>query len=152
MRSRPRSRSARRAASPTRWSWSRRAPWPKAGSPPGARPTPATAIRRLGGAGDRLARELAPHIEHEIRVTVLGHLQRGGSPVPFDRILATRLGRRAAEAAAGGRFGTMVCLRDGQVAEVSLDEATAGQKLVDPQGELVATARAVGVGFGDEGR
>ncbi len=106
---------------------------------------------RHGGAGDRLARELAPHIEHEIRVTVLGHLQRGGSPVPFDRILATRLGRRAAEAAAGGRFGTMVCLRDGQVAEVSLDQATAGQKLVDPQGELVGTARAVGVGFGDEG-
>ena len=87
---------------------------------------------RLGGAGERLARELAPHIEHEIRVTVLGHLQRGGSPVPFDRILATRLGRRAAELAAAGRFGTMVCLRDGQVAEVSLDEATAGQKLVDP--------------------
>ena len=45
----------------------------------------------------------------------------------------------------------MVCLRDGRVEEVSLDEATAGQKLVDPLGELVATARAVGVGFGDEG-
>lgn len=105
---------------------------------------------RLGGAGDRLARELAPRIEHEIRVTVLGHVQRGGSPVPFDRILATRLGRRAAELAARGHFGTMVCLRAGQVAEVSLDEATAGQKLVDPHGELVLTARAVGVGFGDE--
>lgn len=104
---------------------------------------------RLGGAGDRLAHELAPHIEHEIRVTVLGHLQRGGSPVPFDRILATRLGRRAAEAAAGGRYGTMVCLRQGSIAEVPLAEATAAQKLVDPAGELVATARAVGVGFGD---
>ncbi|MEO7794231.1 MAG: ATP-dependent 6-phosphofructokinase [Thermoanaerobaculia bacterium] len=106
---------------------------------------------RLAGAGERLARELAPHIEHEIRVTVLGHLQRGGSPVPFDRILATRLGRRAAEAAAAGRFRTMVCLRDGKVTEVALDEATAAQRFVDPRGELVATARAVGVGFGDEG-
>ncbi len=107
---------------------------------------------RLGGAGERLARELAPRIEHEIRVTVLGHVQRGGSPVPFDRILATRLGRRAAELAAAGHFGTMVCLRGGEVAEVSLDEACAGQKLVDPKGELVGTARAVGVGFGDERR
>jgi ATP-dependent phosphofructokinase / diphosphate-dependent phosphofructokinase len=105
---------------------------------------------RLGGAGDRLARALAPHIEHEIRVTVLGHVQRGGSPVPFDRILATRFGRRAAEAAAARRFGTMVCLRNGAVTEVPLAEATASQKLVDPQGDLVATARAVGVGFGDE--
>jgi ATP-dependent phosphofructokinase / diphosphate-dependent phosphofructokinase len=105
---------------------------------------------RLGGAGDRLARELAPRIEHEIRVTVLGHVQRGGSPVPFDRILATRLGRRAAELAAGGRFGTMVCLRAGEIAEVTLDEATGGQNLVDPGGELVSTARALGVGLGDE--
>ena len=105
---------------------------------------------RLGGAGDRLARELAPRIEHEIRVTVLGHLQRGGSPVPFDRILATRLGRRAAELAAAGQFGSMVCLRAGEIAEVSLDEAVNAQKLVDPAGELVATARAVGIGFGDE--
>jgi 6-phosphofructokinase 1 len=104
---------------------------------------------RLGGAGERLARDLAPHIEHEIRVTVLGHVQRGGSPVPFDRILATRLGRRAAEAAVARRFGTMVCLRNGVVEEVPLAEATSGQKLVDPQGELVGAARAVGVGFGD---
>ena len=122
----------------------------KAGQPSWRQADAGDGHPRHGGAGDRLARELAPHIEHEIRVTVLGHLQRGGSPVPFDRILATRLGRRAAEAAAAGRFGTMVCLRGGEVAEVSLEQATAGQKLVDPKCELVATARAVGVGFGDE--
>ena len=106
---------------------------------------------RLGGAGERLAAELVPRIEHEIRFTVLGHVQRGGSPVPFDRILATRLGRRAAELAAEGRRGRMVCLRHGEVVDVPLSEAVHRQKLVDPAGDLVATARAVGIGFGDEG-
>ncbi len=104
---------------------------------------------RLGGAGEALARDLAPRIEHEIRVTVLGHLQRGGSPAPFDRILATQFGRRAAEAAIAGRYGTMVCLQAGKISEVPLLEAVAAQKLVDPAGELVATARALGTGFGD---
>jgi 6-phosphofructokinase 1 len=106
---------------------------------------------RLGGAGERLARELAPRIEHEIRVTVLGHLQRGGSPVPFDRILATRLGERAAALAAAGRSGLMVCLHDGRIADVGLAEAVSRAKLVDPEGALVATARSIGVGFGDDG-
>ena len=104
---------------------------------------------RLGGAGERLAQDLAPRIEHEIRVTVLGHLQRGGSPVPFDRILATRFGQRAAELAAEGRFGRMVCLRGKEVGDVPLAEAVAVQKLVDPAGELVTAARAIGVGFGE---
>ncbi len=105
---------------------------------------------RLGGAGEALARDLAPRIEHEIRVTVLGHLQRGGSPVSFDRILATRFGRRAAEAAVEGRYSTMVCLNAGEIAEVPLGEAVASIKRVDPRGELVATARALGTGFGDD--
>jgi len=104
---------------------------------------------RLGGAGERLAGELSPRIEHEIRVTVLGHLQRGGSPVPFDRILATRFGQHAAELAAAGSFGRMVCLRGDRIADVPLAEAVTVQKLVDPAGPLVATARALGVGFGD---
>lgn len=104
---------------------------------------------RLGGAGERLAVELTPRIEHEIRVTVLGHLQRGGSPVPYDRILATRFGQRAAELAAAGRFDRMVCLRGKEIADVPLAEAVAVQKLVDPAGDLVGAARAIGVGFGD---
>ena len=105
---------------------------------------------RHGGAGERLARELKPRIEHEIRFTVLGHVQRGGSPVPFDRILATRLGRRAAELAAAGRHGRMVCLRNGVVLDVPISDAIDRPKRVDPAGDLVATARAVGIGFGDE--
>lgn len=105
---------------------------------------------RHGGAAERLAAELAPRIEHEIRWTVLGHLQRGGSPVPYDRILATRLGTRAAELAVERRWGRMVCLRGDEIAHVALAEAVARQKFVDPAGELVVTARATGIGFGDD--
>src|SRR5690606_25372306 len=107
---------------------------------------------RLGGAAERLAQDLKPHIEHEIRWTVLGHLQRGGSPNPFDRILATRLGHRAAELAVAGRFGRMVCLRGGEVTDVPLVEAVDRLKRVDPADDLVVTARAVGIGVGDEPR
>jgi 6-phosphofructokinase 1 len=106
---------------------------------------------RLGGAGVRLANDLKSRVEHEVRVTVLGHLQRGGSPVPFDRILATRLGRHAAELAARGAWGRMVCVVRGEICDVPLQEAVSSQKLVDPAGELVGTARALGTGFGDEG-
>jgi len=106
--------------------------------------------RRHGGAAERLARELRPNIVHEIRWTVLGHLQRGGSPVPFDRILATRMGRHAAELALAGRWGEMVCLRGDEIASVPLREAVSRTKLVDPAGDLVATARAIGISFGDE--
>ncbi len=105
---------------------------------------------RLGGAAERLAAELVPRIEHEVRFTVLGHLQRGGSPVPFDRILATRMGAHAAQLAAAGRWGQMVCIRGGSIGEVPLATAIAQPKLVDPGSELVATARAVGIRFGDE--
>ena len=105
---------------------------------------------RLGGAGERLARDLEPRIEHEIRATVLGHLQRGGSPVSFDRILATRFGCRAAQLAAERRTGEMVCLQRGDVGAVPLGDAIDRTKRVDPDGQLVAAARAMGVGFGDE--
>jgi 6-phosphofructokinase 1 len=105
---------------------------------------------RLGGAGVRLAKDLQPRIEHEIRVTVLGHVQRGGSPVSFDRILATRFGRHAAELALAGKFGRMVCVSGGEVRDVPLDDAVSSLKQVDPASELVRTARSVGTGFGDE--
>jgi ATP-dependent phosphofructokinase / diphosphate-dependent phosphofructokinase len=104
---------------------------------------------RHGGAAERLAGELAPRIAHEIRCTVLGHLQRGGSPVPYDRILATRLGAHAARLAVAGNWGRMVCLRGDEIADVPIAEAIAGAKRVDPGCELLATARATGITFGD---
>ena len=104
---------------------------------------------RHGGAAERLARELAPRLAHEVRWTVLGHLQRGGSPEPFDRVLATRLGSHAARLAVEGSWGKMVCLRGDTIAEVPLADVISRPKFVDPTGDLVSTARATGIAFGD---
>jgi 6-phosphofructokinase 1 len=111
---------------------------------------PVTGYPRLGGAGARLAAELADLVPHEIRTTVLGHVQRGGSPVPFDRILATRFGERAVELVAERRYGRMVRLEGNRVTDVTLAAAVRRIRTVDPDSELVRAARAVGTGFGDE--
>jgi ATP-dependent phosphofructokinase / diphosphate-dependent phosphofructokinase len=88
-------------------------------------------------------------LHKEIRVTVLGHVQRGGSPTPFDRILATRMGVHATDLAARGEFNRMVCLRAGKIESVTLDEALSRMKCVDPASEIVHAARAIGTTFGD---
>jgi ATP-dependent phosphofructokinase / diphosphate-dependent phosphofructokinase len=80
---------------------------------------------------------------------VLGHIQRGGSPSPFDRILSTRFGVAAVDLIASGKFGRMVCLRQAQVQNVDIADAVGIMKSVDPKGELVLAARAIGVSFGD---
>ncbi len=85
----------------------------------------------------------------ETRLTVLGHIQRGGAPSPFDRILCTRFGVAAVDLIAAGNFGRMVSLRQGKVDSVPLQEAVNGARLVDPDGELVHAARAIGICFGD---
>ncbi len=106
-------------------------------------------LPRLGGAGDRLMAELkARDVQHEMRVTVLGHLQRGGSPSPYDRVLGTRMGAHAADLCARGAFGRMVCLRGTTLRSVPLSEAIDKPKLVDPAGQLVHTARSVGIELG----
>jgi ATP-dependent phosphofructokinase / diphosphate-dependent phosphofructokinase len=83
------------------------------------------------GIGFHVAEEIARRLGAETRVTVLGHIQRGGSPTAFDRILATRFGIRAVDLVREGRFGVMVGLRGTRVEPVPLREATAGPKLVD---------------------
>jgi 6-phosphofructokinase 1 len=85
----------------------------------------------------------------ETRVTVLGHIQRGGTPSPFDRVLSTRLGVAAVDLIARGEFGNMVCFHCGSVGSTSIEKAVGILKMVEPQGELVRTARALGVSFGD---
>jgi 6-phosphofructokinase 1 len=85
----------------------------------------------------------------EVRVSVLGHIQRGGSPSPCDRVLGTRFGAKATELIANHEFGKMVCLRGESVMGVDIAEAVGHLKLVNPNGELVATARAMGICFGD---
>jgi 6-phosphofructokinase 1 len=104
---------------------------------------------RLGGIGAWLAARLEEHLETEVRVTVLGHLQRGGTPTPFDRVLATRFGVAAAECAAREQWGTMVALRGRRIEVVPLGEAVSRLRRVDPESELVRAARWVGTSFGD---
>jgi 6-phosphofructokinase 1 len=88
---------------------------------------------RLGGIGVVLEGELERLTGYESRVTILGHVQRGGSPVAFDRVLATRFGVAAMEAALARRFGMMVGLRGTEIVEASLQEALREPKLLDPQ-------------------
>jgi ATP-dependent phosphofructokinase / diphosphate-dependent phosphofructokinase len=92
------------------------------------------------GVGEVLAREIEQRTGFETRVTVLGHVQRGGSPTPRDRVLATRFGLRAAELAQAGQFGQMAALRGDDIVAVSLAEATAHLKLVPPEWYAVAQA------------
>ena len=93
---------------------------------------------RLGGIGVTLEQEIERRTGFESRVTILGHVQRGGTPVAFDRVLATRFGVAAMDAVAAGRFGCMVAARGVEIVEVALEQALREPKLLDP--ELYATA------------
>lgn len=104
---------------------------------------------RLGGIGHRVGEALEKLTGMETRVTVLGHLQRGGSPTPFDRILATRYGAAAVRLARRGQFGRMVCLRGTRIDSVPFAAAVGEMKRVSPDSDLVLTARALGISFGD---
>jgi 6-phosphofructokinase 1 len=106
--------------------------------------------KRLGGIAYQVADEISREINLEIRVTVLGHVQRGGSPIPYDRVLATRFGKAAADLIAKGDFGKMVALRGEKIVAVPIRDAVSNPKYVDPKGELVATARSLGISFGDD--
>ncbi|OPX88349.1 MAG: 6-phosphofructokinase 1 [Pelotomaculum sp. PtaB.Bin104] len=104
---------------------------------------------RLGGIGNVIAYQIEETTSNETRATVLGHLQRGGSPTPFDRILATRYGAGAVNMIMNGKFGEMVCLRTPNIESVPLADAVGEQRLVPVGGDLVRTARQIGISFGD---
>jgi phosphofructokinase-like protein len=105
-------------------------------------------LARLGGAAHQLQQLLHGRLAHEIRVTVLGHLQRGGSPSPFDRLLGTRFGVAAANLCAKCQWGQMVALRGQSVTHVPIADAVDHPKLVPIDGELVQVARAIGIELG----
>jgi 6-phosphofructokinase 1 len=105
---------------------------------------------RLGGIGEIVGREVATRLDREVRTVVLGHLQRGGTPTPFDRMLATEFGAHAVRLVHEGRFGEMVCYRPPDIDSVSIAEATSRLSTVDPHGSAVQAARALGIGFGDD--
>jgi phosphofructokinase-like protein len=93
---------------------------------------------RLGGVGQRLADQIEARTGYETRVTTLGHVQRGGTPTAFDRVLATRFGVAAIDAVHDGAWGTMVALQAGSIVRVPLEQAVGTLKLVDP--EMYSTA------------
>ncbi len=103
---------------------------------------------RLGGIGYVVGEQIQKRTGMDVRVTVLGHLQRGGSPTAYDRILATRFGVAAVDALAEGKFGHMVCLRTPKIELVPIKEAVKDLKRVDPEGQLVKAAESIGISFG----
>jgi ATP-dependent phosphofructokinase / diphosphate-dependent phosphofructokinase len=103
---------------------------------------------RLGGVGNYCRTSLEELTGKETRCVVLGHLQRGGSPNAFDRMLATNFGACAVRALAEGERGVMVALQAADIVRVPLTEAIANIKTVPPQSQLVHTARATGISFG----
>jgi ATP-dependent phosphofructokinase / diphosphate-dependent phosphofructokinase len=104
---------------------------------------------KLGGIGERVSQEIERRSGRESRHVVLGHLQRGGPPTTFDRLLATRLGVGAVRLIAEGRFGRMVCLQPPDTLDVPLADAVHRIRTVPPNGDLVRTAHALGISFGD---
>ena len=106
------------------------------------------AIERLGGIGQFVARQIEQCLDMDVRVTVLGHLQRGGSPTTFDRALGSRFGTKAVEMVAAGEFGRMACLKGRTITSVTIESATSDLKLVDPDGEIVRTAEDLGIMVG----
>ena len=105
-------------------------------------------VLRLGGMGEIVSDEICKRTGIETRATVLGHLQRGGSPCSFDRILATRYGAAAVDLIAQEKFGEMVSYQPPCITSVSLEKAISNLKLVEPEGELVKIAEGMGVNFG----
>lgn len=103
---------------------------------------------RLGGIGNKIANDIEAMTGLETRVTVLGHLQRGGAPSPFDRILATRLGTLACDLAVNGEFGKMAALRGRDIIGVSIKDAVKHTRLVSPRDPVIKAALAVGTSFG----
>lgn len=104
---------------------------------------------RYGGLAEKIADELSELTGIESRSLVLGHIQRGGEPTAYDRLLALRFGAAAVDLVAQGQFGCMVALDPPEVKAVPLAEAIAELKKVPPEGDVVRTARRLGISFGD---
>jgi 6-phosphofructokinase 1 len=105
-------------------------------------------VERLGGIGEFVARQIGRCLDMDTRVTVLGHLQRGGSPSTFDRCLGSRFGIKAVEMIENGEFGRMASLRGTSIRSVSIEKAVRRLKLVSPRGEMVRAAEELGIMLG----
>jgi len=98
--------------------------------------------------GALLQHLLAPHVDCEVRATLLGHVQRGGSPTPFDRVLATRFGYHAAQLVRKGDFGRMVTLQGDTISSAAISDVAGKNRTVPADHTLLSTARGIGVMLG----
>ena len=105
---------------------------------------------RLGGVGHLLQQRLQPLLQSEVRTTLLGHVQRGGSPTPFDRVLATRFGYHAAQLVKAGQFGRMVALQGDACISVPISEVAGRNRTVPVGHPLLMAARGLGLSLGDD--
>ena len=106
-------------------------------------------VERLGGMGASVAVDIEKRTGRETRTVVLGHLQRGGAPTSFDRVLATRLGARAVELLLQGQFGTMVAFHPPDIVAVPLEKVVGRTRNVPLDFDVIRTARAMGISLGD---
>lgn len=107
------------------------------------------AERKLPSVSYEIAEAIGKRLGSEVRVTVPGHTQRGGSPCPYDRVLCTRLGSAAAKAIMDGDFGYMIGMVDGKTKKIPLQDVAGKLKMVDPNGQMVKEAKRMGISFGD---
>ena len=103
---------------------------------------------RLGGVAHVLRGLLQPHLKSEVRATVLGHVQRGGTPTPFDRVLATRYGNEAAQRVLAGQFNVMVTLAQNQITSIELNRVSGRNRRIPAHHPLLTTARQIGIELG----
>jgi 6-phosphofructokinase len=106
-------------------------------------------VDRLGGIASKVARYIEHCTGKETRTLVLGHVQRGGSPTTYDRLLALRFGSAAVRAIADGAFGVMVGLNGQDITRVPLDDVVGRAKNIQPDSDILATARELGISLGD---
>ena len=106
--------------------------------------------RKYPSIAYELAEQIQEKTEQEVRITVPGHTQRGGSPCPYDRVLSTRLGAAAAELILDGDYGYMIGIKNGETVKVPLEEVAGKLKTVDPQSRIIKEAKLTGISFGDK--
>ncbi len=123
--------------------------FPRGGTPYTVQRAGASSEARLGGVGDAVARAIEQRTGKETRSLVLGHLQRGGQPTGYDRLLATRFGGAAVVAVANARWGHMVALQSPHIVAIPIADALRQPKRVELDHDVVQTGRATGISFGD---
>ena len=123
--------------------------FPKGGESSTLGPSMPGQARRVGGVAEAIAAEIHQRTGKETRSLVLGHLQRGGMPTGYDRLLATRFGGAAIRAIAEEKWGEMVALQSPHIVTVRIEDVLAESKRVEPSHDVVLTARAMGISFGD---